>query len=574
MLSHEAAKKSFKNMTVDIWADEELDLIAAELKRLFPNKGYGYFHGLQFTPEEVEEAAETVLPQHRHKSVMDYQDIRRPMFNAFARISRPQVDRPKLSIVPGSVSITGGIRWSPQEWEAVILELHRVCPKAFEERLKNVNMPAVRIAMEVLDIPRRRHFKQIVGFKEQALKMWDDMPEEIKNPAKAERVIIDFETGPVMAPAVTKETKEKPMAAALQKAFVSAQEENDKKERKNYVHWNSAEWLAVAREMYRQNPFANFLISGFFTIDLPAIREAQRVLPINRRRRITGTAGLQKPLVEAFKMLSQELAEQEDVTRHANDLLVKDEEIDPDSFKAKGLEPIPVAQEIPTPPVAVEAPEPVKSAAPVETPAFVPLSGREMDFFAKVLNAALPLMNVLIDEAVSRLAPTLISGLMPQLEKSLSGMIERAVTAQIPQTTAAVAPVFSTVFDVQDETKTAQEAPKPLSKAELQQFLPQPAEKPKKAKIALLMPSGSQREQIRSAFREYDFLFIDRGQGIKEAGLSCVLFVAVNAYVNEANRNNIKAHIPPEKLKYVDGGITSIKRQIRIWQASQTLTHV
>lgn len=621
MLNYGSAKKGSQNMPVDNWSDNELDLIAAELKIRHPKKGFSFYHGLEFTPEQVEEAAESVLPQHRHKSISDYLDIRRPMFNAFTRIAQPAGKHPTLSVVEGTFDSDGRIKWSAQEWEAVILELNRICPKAYEERLKNVHIGSVRLAMEILAIPRRRQFKQIVGFKEQALRTWDALPIEVRDPSKAERPIIDFESGPVMAPPVTSKTKEHPMAAALQKAFVQAEEVNEKKARKSPVHWKPEEWVKIAREMHRQNPHANYFISGFFTIELAAIRDAQRVLPHDRRRGLTITAGLQQPLVEAFKTLSIEMAEEEEAKhaaiKTANIPDAKGSKIEATRLDnaAKGrarlaaMSPEERAEvtkkswdtrrankakngktdEIKQPPVPTVVPEaveanPVAVAQESKGTGFIPLPAHQMDFFGKVLNAALPLMNVLVDEAVSRLAPKLIAGMLPQFEKSIGSMIERAVAAQMPKFTAPAVekqtvshtpnlPEPAVAIPVQ----VAASAPvqpvaqqlQPLTKAELAEYLPQPTEKARRPKIAMLMAAGNQREQMRSTFPEYEFIFIDHGKGIKEAAQSCVLFIAVQAYVTGPNQKSMKAHVPSEKLKYVDGGISAIKKQIYVWKATQ-----
>jgi hypothetical protein len=559
MLNQEGTKKGSKVMVADIWTEDEFDLIAVELKQRFPDRKYSNMYRLEFTENEVEEAAEAVLPQSRHKSVHDYLEVRRPLFNAFTRIAQPVGKRPALKVVQGKSNASGHVMWSPQEWEVVLVELNRLYPDLFQERLKTLGISHIRAAMEVLDVPRRRQFKQLVGFRESAMKIWEGFPIEVRDPSKQVRPIIDFESGPVMAPPVTSKTKENPMAAAMQKAFVQAETENEKKERKSPVHWKSYEWVTVAREMHRQNPHANHFISGFFKIDLEAIRLAQRVLPFNRRRMIRNSIGLQKPLVDAFKALSLEMMEEENAKREA----------------MKAFEPVPEMQEETAPDVVeVEKESPVEQPVSQETKAeFVPLTSREIDFFGKVMNAALPLMNVLIDEAVSRLAPSLIAGMLPQLEKSLGGMIERAVAAQTPKADfrpQILSQSASASLSQHEAFKAPSELEKPLSKAEIAQYLPQPTEKPRKPKIALLMPLGQQREYVRAAFPEYEFVFIDHGQGIKEAGQNCVLFIAVDNFVTGPNQKSMKAHVPPEKLKYVEGGLTSIKRQINVWKASQT----
>lgn len=600
MLNYEGAKKGLKNMVIDTWTEDEFDLIAAELKQRFPTKRYGNFYNLEFTSNEVEEAAESVLPQHRHKSVSDYNDIRRPMFNAFTRLAQPAGKRPKLSLVPGKVNVNGGITWSPQEWEAVILELHQVCPTGFAELLKNVNIVHVREAMQVLDISRRRQFKQIVGFKETALKLWEASPIEARDPSKVERKMVDFPSGPVSAPPVTSKTKENPMAAALQKAFSEPPKPIRKTRtpiiteppRKKRVTWTPEEWLMIAREMLRQDPYGNLLTSTFPRIDLAAIKAAQRkIFTWEHHKALKNPTGLREPLIAAFAALKLEqpakvqtaevpvssavpMSPAERIKqKHLENLVLARAglaKLSPEerseaarkghatrlSKKGKNARTDEVKQP-PVAPVAYEAVEerPVTVAQETKETAFVPLAPNQMDFFGKVLNAAVPLMNVLIDEAVIRLAPSLISGLLPQLEKSLGGMLHTAIAAQMPKMEAYL----------RRQTATYSGPVGPVASVVSEPVLTVP----NTAKIALLMPMGQQREYVRSAFPEYEFTFIDHGQGIKEAGASCALFVAVEAYVTGPNRKSIKAHVPPEKLKYVPGGLSSIKRQINVWKVQQ-----
>lgn len=652
MLNHEGAKKGSKNMPTDSWTPDELDLVAAELKLRFPKKGFTFYHSLEFTPDQVEEAAESVLPQHRHKSISDYHDIRRPMFDAFSRIGQPPGKRPALAIVPGNTGPGGSIKWSPQEWEAVILELHQVCPTGFDERLKNVNISHVRLAMEVLEIPRRRQFKQIVGFKEQALRTWDDLPIDVKDPSKAERAIVDFPSGPVMAPPLTSKTKQNPTAAALQKAFTEPPKPVKKAEipvitekpRKKRVSWTSEEWLMIAREMYRQDPFGNLLTSTFPRLDLGAMRAAQRkIFTWDNHKALKNPTGLREPLIEAFAALKLEIASQKPTDAAENQVKAASAEVpmspaevakqnrikslakanaeraklSPEERRASTLKGhatrlakkaklAGVVTEVvaktpeevkPVSPVVQELAKsstirpPVETAPAAQEPQFIHSPASEMAFFGKVLNAATPLMNVLIDEAVSRLAPTLISGLLPQLEKSLGGLIHAAVASQMPKMEAylhhqaaqippkqiveTAAQVALAPVEPEQQvwaTARAEDVAKPperLSKAELAQYLPQPIEKAKKPKIAMLMSLGPQREQIRFSFPEYEFVFIDHGHGIKDAAKSCVLFVAVEKFVNSNNRQQIKAYVAPEILKYVDGGVSAIKRQIHVWKAQQ-----
>lgn len=597
MLSNVPASKN-SGVSRVTWTADEWRLVATELKSRFPD---WQIHDFSMT--EFEEAMEAVIGQERQRTYLDFEDVRPMLFEAFdaknTSISKAG-SLPEKIIKDATIASNGAIRWSPDQWEMVVLELHRLYPDVFADRLVKIGFVHAREAQKILPKHLHRQYAQLVNYRQMALKIWDHLPEDVRNPAMQVRPIIDFPSGPVMAPPKRKSDNESAIAIAVQKAFNDPQVKViTQSPRKKRVSWTPDEWLLIAREMVRQDPLGNLLNSTFPRIDLGALRAAQRkIFDKDNYKALKNPTGLRDPLVAAFAALKAEI--QKDQVR------VLDYSVAEESKPALAIEDKPIAFDRAakaraalanmTPKDRHEAArrghetrrekkaalaEKVAEAKPVAIAAamqenYVAATAvhRETDFFGKIMNAALPLMNVLIDEAVTRLAPSLIAGMLPQLEKSMGSMLERALAEQMAKMVIpAAAPVAPVLFAATLPTEVVQDAPEQpqrLSKAEVMALLPQVVEKPKKPKIGLLMPTGAQREQIRSAYREYDFVFIDHGQGIKEAGQSCALFVALDAYVTAGNRQKLKDYIPQETLKYVNGGgISAIKRQINIWKAAQ-----
>lgn len=617
MLSNVQASKNSGVSRVN-WTADEWRLVATELKTRFPD-----WQTHDFSMTEFEEAMEAVIGQERQRTYLDFEDVRPMLFEAFDAKTTPigkATTQPEKIVRDAVISKNGAIRWSPDQWETVVLELHRLYPDVFADRLAKIGFVHAREAQKVLPKHLHREYAQLVSYRQMALKIWDHLPEDVRNPAMQVRPIIDFPSGPVMAPPKRKSDNESAIAIAVQKAFNDPQVKViTQSPRKKRVSWTPDEWLLIAREMVRQDPLGNLLNSTFPRIDLGALRAAQRkIFDKDNYKALKNPTGLRDPLVAAFAALKAEI--QKDQVR-VLDFSVSEPAKDSDAGlskleisrrdnaaagraklaamtpeerreikdrawatrrenkakkEGKTIQPAPAIAE-----TGVAEAAPVVAAKPVavapatqENHVAATAVHRETDFFGKVLNAALPLMNVLIDEAVTRLAPSLIAGMLPQLEKSMGSMLERALAEQMAKMVIpAAAPVAHVLFAAPlpaDVAQDAPEQPQRLSKAEVMALLPQVVEKPKKAKIGLLMPPGAQREQIRSSFKEYDFVFIDHGLGIKEAGQSCSLFVALNAYVTAANRQKLKDHVPEANLKYVPGGgVSAIKRQINIWKAAQ-----
>lgn len=572
MMLAESEKMSIYTKTANIyWENEEWDLVAAELKRQNPRRETNSFPKLDFTSLEVEDAAEMVLEQDRQRAYDNFNIIRGPLFDAFQRL---KISRPVPAKIPEGIIDKGGrVHWSAEEYQAIIDRLYRMNPAYVNDGFKLVNKVVINKAMEIFEPHRRRSFTQVVSLHEKLQQYFLLRPPVVSNGPKL--VKKEFTTGVITEPPIKKSDGYHAVATALHEAFqapVVAKQEP--KKRKPYVSWSPADWVLLAREMRRQNPHINFFASKFSTIDLPALREAQRAaFPLEHRKSISNSLGLQGPLVDAFKALRIEL----DKEREEEDW-------------AKLAEKTPAVVEVaPVEVVAEVVPEPVIEVAKIVPPKPTFQVGQvgdthfvmthevhtepEVDFIAAITNAAVPLMSLLISEITKNVT----SALLPKLTLAITSALEGIKTPPVPVygTAAPVAPPVPEVVAMAPVIVPApviapvvDEVRPRLTAAEIAAFngvVP----KPKKPKIAMLGPMGKQITDIEQAYPQYEFVFIQNGHGIKEAALSCELFLAYTSHMNSHRKNDVHKYVPHAKLRRIDGSLSAVKHQISVWEKTK-----
>lgn len=542
-----------------ILTTEEWQAIASKLIQSFPN-----WQTHDFTMAQFEDAMESVLPQDRQRTFQDFEDVRHNLFKAFDVVAK-DVKAGKIPALTISRKQTQVTRWTPEEWEKVVLELHRLKPTAFAEQLIKIGNKDAENAQKVLSHERHRHFVQVVSFRAVALKVWNELPADVRNPALQERAIVDFPSGPVMAPVAQKTDSQSPMKAAIQKAF-KVPEDPEKLHRK-HVTWSPSEWLQLAREMYRQNPHANYFSSNFYTVDLEAVRAAQReVLPLERRKPLAYTAGLRTPLVEAFKRLQSDLS----LAVHAE---IKAERLEIESVKVKvedaDFEEV-IKRDIA--PEAVAAPVAVALEAP-KVPELAPRL-ESSEFMGGLLNAVAPLAQFLVTQVANQMAPAIIQALMPEMKKAMGTMFADAIRDAQNAASAAIpaSPVHAYAAPTSAPTAApiAQPAVSGASAEQVAAFkaaFPKQAEKPKKPIITILGPQGTRKELVEREFPQYDFIFIEHGHGVKEAGAKAELFICAIPFPPQGIKTAIRTHLNQDKVRFIDNcNISSIKRQIKVWE--------
>lgn len=540
------------------WDSAEWSLVAEELKRLHPSKFNLSYYRFSYSTIDIEDAAEAVLPQHRHRAIDSFDAIKRPLFEAFQRML-PST-KPQLSVVPESFRSDGHIVWKPEEWEGIATELLSLNPAIFENSGIYIGMKIVNEAQLILGVNRRRNFKQLVSFRAQILKTWEQM-QAAKRDAP-EPVIVDFPSGPIMEPAKTKADDSNALATAMHDAFKAVPE--DEKKRKQRVDWTASEWLDIAREMRRQNPHVNFFASKFHNIDLPAIRDAQRnVLEQNRRRTLSATKGMQDPLIKAFAALLAEV-------NRENSAVKEEEQVA--EITVETLPKTPETGEI----GEAGKPEAVAEQLAVSK-VWAPATVAENTFNGAILNAAAPLISLLVSELTARLAPTIAQLMLPELLKAINAAPKPVIDVYShfqapvkPEISAVPSHAVAVPFASSAPAQPAPEAPqKRPTAAEIAAFNGVTSTKQKKQKIVLLGPMGTQKTDIMQSYPNYDFVFIEHGHGIKEAAIGCELFIIYTSHFSAANKASVNKYVPNEKIRQVKGSLSSVKNQIQVWELSK-----
>jgi hypothetical protein len=532
------------------WDDADWDLVAAELKRQYPTRKTEKFYSFEFSTLEIEDAAEQVIQQDRQRSFSEFEPVKRALWNAFERM-KPNA-KGVVQISSAKTKHDQHIVWVPEEWEAVIAELHTNHPTLFEKNCVHLNVKMMEDVQRIFPVARRRNFKQVVGLRVQLMKMWGQMQAAKRDAAPP--VIVDFTSGPIMEPPTKKSDVSNALATAMHDAFKAGPTEQ--RLRRKRIDSTPQEWLLTAREMRRQNPHINFFASKFEVIDLAAIRDAQReVLPLERRRKLLGTRGLQEPLVTAFKALLEEVKQENAIATR------EPEQVEPEAVQI--------------------SPEPEQVAVPASPiyfrnegfPTGVTHADAQINTFnAAVLSAAAPLVNLMIDEMVKRLMPQLTDMLTGQISASIGGAVQKALEAFKPASVAlsaapwAPAPVTAQAVP-QGLAQIAQQPPARPTAAQIAAFNNVTVEKTKKPKIALLGPTGRQKNDIEGTFPDYNFVFIENGHGIKEACVDCELFIVYTSHFNASNKAAVKKYLDHDKLRQVSGSMSAVKHQIHSWQA-------
>lgn len=556
MLSKEIGMNTHKNSPIITWNDDELELIATELKRQNPSRLTDSYFRFEFTTMEVEDAAEAILPQERHRAVESFDDIRRSLFNAFERLKMGH------KVVPSNHKFkehpSGHIFWEPSEWEDVIAEMLRIKPDLPESEFQGLSMAVVNAANLVLPIPRRRHFKQLVAFRPQCHKMHQQIQAHKKDLPPP--IVVEFKSGPIMEPEATKKDHQSVLATAMHKAFQAAPEEEKKK--RQYISWSNQEWREVATEMCRQNPHADFFRNSFSVIDLAALRDAQReVLPLERRRPLKNTTGLQPQLVAAFKALSDERSHaqvyEEPVAQPAMANIETVYDKFTPGFEVKPTEHLQTVQE-------QHVTVTVEQIPAVQPAPAIAVSG---DFLTRLSTAAMPMMGVIVAELAKQLAPEVAKIMAPELAKLVSADVIAAMFERTQPLTNLPNP-GTAIYGGASQAAVKVEEARP-TRSQLAALMEVPAPKVKKPKIALLGPMGSQKHELELAYPDLEIIFIEQGHGIKEACRNSEFFIASNKHAPAGIRNQIKKFSKSDCMRYVEGSISSFKHQIDIWKASK-----
>lgn len=534
------------------WSAEEWDMIARELQKRFPIRKFNN-GGIEHTGEQdIEEAAEMVLPMERHHSVSDIHFARDQLRAAFGRLAANPDQIPVMTPTKDTY-----VRWTYDEWDRLALETHRRFPTTFARGLDNLRPSHINEVVMILPPERRKYFDDTTRFKHGILKAWEMIPDNLKQP-KA----VQFKTS-ITEPAHKPSDDNKAMASAIHHAFRA--EGSGHKPRS---YWKEAQYMQLANEMIRQNPHAGFLTMQDPTHDLEAVRAAVSALVENGiwsrelYRYVSSRSPVRDGLITAFKLLrleqmSQSVTEPEEMDQTTGSIDIEDTR----THLAETTDQQSIAPEFPA------------NAALIQ----------------KLAAAAQPLVSLFVAEIAKAMAPEIIKALKPILTKEVDSQNQGMPQADLsrmrkredfpifdmapskpavevlrpdlfPEFKTGINPV-APVESKPEPVPEMKELNRAINQAEQENFI-------KKAKIAILGPNGHQKTHLMDKFPEFKLIFVDNHKQVKAAAHACEVFIVSRNHQSAPSANAIKQCVPKEKLKVMDGGMSGIERAIYEYKAN------
>jgi hypothetical protein len=330
-----------------------------------------------------------------------------------------------------------------------------------------------------------------------------------------------------------------------------AQADDDRETR---IRWRGDEYLTLARELYRMSPSANYHLSTTLAgLTAAEIVEAQRnVLPADRRRTIYALTKIRPALIEAFKTVRAEI---EDAETHATQALQQFRQ--PEPAKADPA-PAPVVE------AAVPAPAPEPTPEPAPVPVLAPTAQPEF-------NAHELALKVLCE----MLAPALVDRLVPELAKRITALAPAAPAA------TPIAPAAKTFVPPSAKLPPEPEGEDPLEYGPPPGWQPPeftyPADPPppKLPLIGIIGVRPVQVQELKKAFPNIEFMTTEGHHSSKTLNhmQSAERVISVNCDNNSMNQLTDKMLAKHFNDRYVriNGGLSSVKRQIQVWISAGVL---
>lgn len=434
-----------------LWTPEEWQKITAELHARNPGVKYQNFLVCPFNPLELEEAAEAVLPQERHRLIEDFAEVRGYLFDAcqryYADAHMPKSPKfvskmPPLRAAEPKESKGGykSVTWKPHEWETVTKELYANFPYLFDDALNAFGAGHFRVAQSALPPDRHRPLKHRKDMAEMLWKTWLDHGERLKNELQEKRQAVQFGKSIVVQPVEKHSDNDNPMALAVHKAFKEPPKEkppvkvSQKVEklapvkeakapatpvRPKRIDWDKEDWMKVARALVQLDTVNHYLGNPNPNIPLRDVKKAQGLaLPIEKHRPLNANGGLAPKLIPCFDIIRKEREELEKATHI--------EAAPPVVQHAAYVEkPLPQQEEkitVETPLGAVVVDQQTgesvslhdfvhrETAAPAPAPT---------DFVSALAQAAAPVLNVVLERLAGIIAPQVAGALLPEIIKAM-----------------------------------------------------------------------------------------------------------------------------------------------------------
>lgn len=295
-----------------------------------------------------------------------------------------------------------------------------------------------------------------------------------------------------------------------------------------HVQWSEAEWYALAAELHRQNPFANYLTSETLAgLQLSALKSAQVVFPPERRRNLTTASNCKPYLLRAFKLVRQ------DVARELADQ------------RAKG--------EGAAAPVA-----PPQADAPAEA-APAPVEAAPVDIAPVVLEPAAP---VTIDTLVAQLGARLADTFATAFIATFTGKFKEAFQTTIPAVMGMAVPA-------------PEEPPPPIASTPLRiETLAQPVATPpavvkpiRLPHILVVGPLPTQAAELERCYPQVKFSILkDDASNLKALAAQCDRAIGMTSFMSHSVDGKLKK-VAGERYARCTGGVSAIKHLLDVWIA-------
>lgn len=402
------------------------------------------------------------------------------------------------------------ITWSDAEWLAITRELIRLFPELglpSPSAVALVRIKQMEAAMRVLPVERRRQLVHLTTVRPRLASYCKNITDEVNR----KRVQPIAGAGPLPPSVVYRQ----PDGAQ------AGQPESGTR-----IYWRESEWYALAVELV-------FMDSSFLdTLNhlQPAdVFRAQRVLPTNRRRPQTS--------IQAAKIRA-ELAPAVRRVRAAIDAK-RNEEADTRAAEANA--------EAQRAEQARQAAEMTRQDAMREELAQSPA------FVAKALGAAA--FGPLLDALLSRGAA------------SLQTMLENALVNAFSSDAVKRAMVVNLHMDRAERSAQEYKAHPPSVGGSVA------ASVVCKPKIGILGALPQQGETIAASYPQLRIKAIDKnlsGQSLREAVSGCDRVIAMTSFISHSMAATVQKTLG-ERYTRIDGGVSSVRRQIDIWLSTGAL---
>jgi hypothetical protein len=292
------------------------------------------------------------------------------------------------------------------------------------------------------------------------------------------------------------------------------------------IFWRENEWYALAVELVYKDPAFLETLNHLMPADL---YRAQRVLPSNRRRPQTSfnAAKIRAELAPAIRRVRADID-----AKHA----------EADSTRAAAK-----AEEAHREEQARQAAEIAAQAATLDRLTNSP------EFIAKALGAAAfgPLLEALLSRGAA----------------SLQTMLEGALVNAFSSDAVKRAMVVNLHMDRAEGSAQALKANPPTVSANVAATVVY------KPRVGIVGALGQQIEAICSAFPQLRIKGVDKnlhGQSLKEAIVNCDRVIAMTDFINHSTSAICKKTLG-ERFTLVDGGVSSVRRQIDVWLSTGML---